>query len=231
MNYLKLSCLALLATSFGFADEAIVTSTIVLNPKTETPFIEYHNRMIVFSPFYQGYERIKTDDLYFGLQAWLIPAGSHHKMLGEVEFLGGYNFFYNGRDHLTPVVGVGLFTDYSIVKHSYYFWDDNGSTAYSHHHKNRVAYGTVGFLYDHEFNRLFNVGLNVKALAGSVVGPRRAETVHKTTVGFDVAIPLTFRFGKNRHWDFRLEPFDIYMYRPHDSNNYYGFRNSIGYRF
>lgn len=188
----------------------------------ETPlFYEYHNRMAVFGPFHQTYERIKTDAFYVGVESWLLNI-INSDALAETEIRFGYNFFYNGRDHVTPFVGAGVITDFREhhVRHGFY------------HYKRKppVVYGVFGMLYDHEFNRLFNLGFNVKGLIG---GPVKKKTFDwgSPVVGIDVAIPITFRFGYKRHWDFRIEPFYIYLHGSHISQNYFGGRSTIGYRF
>jgi len=190
----------------------------------ETPaFYEYHNRMAVFGPFHQAYERIKTDAFYVGVEAWLLSTiAPHRDTLGEAEIRFGYNFFYNSRDHVTPFVGAGVIHDFREHRVNERFY----------HYRSRppVVYGVFGMLYDHEFNRLFNLGFNVKGLIG---GPVKKKTLDwgSPVVGVDVAIPITFRFGYKRHWDFRIEPFYIYLHGSQTSQNYFGGRSTIGYRF
>ncbi len=225
--YLNLTLLALFTTIGVRADEKVTTTKVTIKTETleETPFIEYHNRAIVFMPLHQGYERIKNDSLYWGLEAWVSCLLNHnHKrndlLNGEVRM--GYNFFYNGRDHLTPFAGVGFIQNYHIKHHHHH---------YHVHHKTGVLYGALGFLYDHAFTSVFNLGLNAKGLLGGPVHDKHHGRWGSPVVGADVSIPITFRFGRNRHWDFRVEPFNTYLYGPDSSAYYVGFRNSLGYRF
>jgi hypothetical protein len=203
-TYLKLALSALLLPLFGYADEG--------HPKT-TPFYEYHNRVALFSPSHQTYERIKPDALYWGLEGWLVPTINNNGLL-DAEFRMGYNFFYNGVDHLTPFAGMGYIENFS--KH--------------HHHKLGIAYGTVGFLYDHEFGSVFNMGINVKGLIGGQAGKKHLN-LGSPVIGADIAVPLTLRFGRHRHWDCRIEPFYTYLHGVNVSADYVGFRSTLGYRF
>lgn len=229
-GYLKfLAPAMLMMTVLANADEAvfeIAQSDCNVSTKTEsTPsFYEYHNRMSVFGPFHQAYERIKTDAFYAGVEAWFINTISDRdSCLGEAEARFGYNFFYNGRDHVTPFVGVGVIKD---------FRKDHVEDEFFHHYgiKPAVVYGVFGMLYDHEFNRLFNLGFNLKGLVGGPVKKKNLDW-GSPVVGIDVAIPITFRFGYKRHWDFRIEPFYIYLHGSQVSRDYFGGRSTIGYRF
>ncbi len=191
----------------------------------EPSYYEYHNRISVFGPLHQTYERIKTDDLYVGVETWLLHTlstdhGVDDSLIGEAEVRFGYNYFYNGRDHITPFVGVGVIKDYG-KEH----WSEHNRAI-----KPAVVYGVFGLLYDHEFNTIFNLGLNFKGLIGGPVSSKHHDW-GSPVGGIDVAIPVTFRFGHHRHWDIRLEPFDIYLRGSHISRNYFGGRSTIGYRF
>jgi hypothetical protein len=242
---MKKICLALLATSFVFADEgeeiaAAKKQPVQQQPVAEqNPFIEYNNRIAVFNPFHQVYERTKPHAYYVGVEAWLTYAWSNQNnndnnntcVLGEAELRMGYNFFYNGKDHVTPFAGVGAVRDYKS-EHWNNFVIINGGIFTDHVSvkKPAVLYGVLGFLYDHEFNRWFTVGSNFKFLIGGSSSSKHVEWGNPVT-GLDIAIPITFRFGYKRHWDFRIEPFDIYLNGQNFSRNYLGFRSTLGYRF
>jgi hypothetical protein len=183
-----------------------------------TPFIEYHNRMTAFSITHLTYERIKTDALYVGVETWLVaPLNNNAHLLYEGEFRMGYNFFWNGRDHFTPIAGVGFLKDFKEHHH-------HGHT------KPGIVYGTLGFLYDHEFSSVVNLGFNLKGLFGGAVSSKHFDWGNPV-IGLDASLPLTFRFGNKRHWDFRLEPFNLLLCGNHRSQNYVGFRSTLGYRF
>jgi hypothetical protein len=140
-------------------------------------------------------------------------------IIGEAEFRLGYNFFYNGRDHLTPFIGGGVFKDWTKIRI---------------HHKRRelpyLGYGTIGLLYDHEFNSIFTLGTNIKGILGGETSSKYVRW-GSPVIGFDISVPITFRFGHKRHWDIRIEPFDIYLHGSESSRNYVGGRSTIGYRF
>jgi hypothetical protein len=186
-------------------------------PLVKTPFIEYHNRMAVFSIDHLVYERIKPHAFYTGVEGWILRAFDG-RFIAEAEYRAGYNFFWNGRDHFTPLAGVGFFQELYKSHHCF-------------HKKNSgIVYGTLGFLYDHEFTDVFNLGLNVKGIIG---GPVTKKPHHwgSPVAGIDVSLPITFRFGYKRHWDTRIEPFDIYLHGSHHRLNTVGFRSTVGYRF
>lgn len=193
------------------------------NEANKPAFHEYHNRIAVFGPLHQTYERIKPNAFYAGVEAWLVGAFSNDKgscaaLLGEAEVRFGYNFFWNGRDHLTPFAGGGVLRDF-----------EEEHIDHRHIMKPAVGYGVIGFLYDHEFNAWFNLGCNVKGLVGGA-GHNRLSW-GSPIVGVDVALPITFRFGYHKRWDVRLEPFDLYLHGTQLSRNYVGGRSTIGYRF
>ena len=195
-------------------------------PARSTPFIEYHNRMAVFFPLHQAYERIKPNDLYVGVEAFftLIFGTKHIGYVAEGEFRMGYNFFWNNRDHFRPIAGIGALST-----------EDTGRRHHGHRHdwKPGILYGTLGFLYDHEFNSVVNLGVNLKGIIGGTPHKRRHRRGWGSGAvgGFDVAVPLTFRFGRNRHWDFRIEPFNLFLAGSKVVHDVFGFRNTIGYRF
>lgn len=165
----KLLLPLLLLAGIGYAKEPV---------KTPTPFVEHHNRIVIFDPLHQAYERIKPNALYAGIEAWLTAAYNHkHSVILETEFRMGYNFFFNGRDHLTPVLGVGVFKDYERHDHRTVVEDWGYFTVSWHKRKARpaIVYGMAGVLYDHEFNSVVNLGLNVKGMVGGSSGKNAGQ--------------------------------------------------------
>jgi hypothetical protein len=234
-RYLKIALLAM--TSIAMGDEVAPEAPDEQPYCCPTPnFYEYHNRISVFGPLHQTYERIKTDAFYVGVEIWATYAfssnGGHaDQFIGEAELRMGYNYFYNGRDHVTPFLGVGAFKDYRKDRVGYFAYE-NGSLVRHHRHyeKPAVVYGVFGLLYDHEFNSIFNLGVNFKGLIGGPVNKKHLNW-GAPMGGIDVSLPITFRFGYQRHWDIRLEPFDIYMHGTRIARNYVGGRGTVGYRF
>lgn len=203
-------------------------------------FIQYNNRMMVFTPWHQGYERIENDAFYFGLEGYVTPvvAWPHHhhhhrhrwNALFNAEMRFGYNCFYNGRDHLTPFIGAGYVEQYFRRHHHHHHDHHHNDHHHSRHHRPGVAYGTLGFLYTHEFNTIFNLGFNAKFILGGPVDHKHPKW-GSPVVGADVSMPWTFRFGPDRHWDVRLEPFYMVLHGPKETQNYFGGRSNVGYRF
>ena len=224
MRYLALS-LVLVSTVFGARCEEICEPT----------FYEYDNR-IGFFPAVLVYERIKTDALYVGVEAFATyvlsnDRGHSNRLLGEGEVRIGHNYFYNKRDHVTPFVGAGVIKDFCKEwRETRFFFGGKLVRRERHYYqKSPVVYGVFGLLYDHEFNSIFNLGVNFKGLIGGGVGHN--HNWGSTVGGIDVGLPITFRFGYHRHWDFRLEPFYIYLNSSRFSRNYFGGCSTIGYRF
>lgn len=200
-------------------------------------FYEYHNRIVVFDPLHQAYERIKNDAFYVGVEAWATyvlsnDRGHAKRLLGEGELRMGYNYFYNGRDHVTPFLGVGVIKDFTKERYEIRYFSGKTlvHTKKKHYQKPAVVYGVFGLLYDHEFNSIFNLGIHFKGLIGGSAGHHHRNW-GSTVGGIDVSLPITFRFGYQRHWDVRLEPFYIYLNGSHISRNYFGGRSTVGYRF
>ena len=61
----KLLLPLLLLAGMGYAEEAV---------KSPTPFVEHHNRIVIFDTLHQAYERIKPNALYAGIEAWFTRA-------------------------------------------------------------------------------------------------------------------------------------------------------------
>jgi len=205
---------------------------------TPTSFYPYNNRMVVFNLARLSYERIKSDSVYVGIDAWITWSITNtnsffhprnFSFIGDIELLLGYNYLFSGRNHLTPVIGVGAFKDFR--SYHQYTYEYNGYY-YSHHSKSyhcpSVIYGTFGFLFDHEFNSVFNLGVDLKALIGGAPG---GKLWGNPVFGFDVTIPITLRFGQDRHWEFRFEPYDIYLHGSWHDSNYFGCRCTFAYRY
>ena len=189
---------------------------------------QYHNRMSVFTPTHILYERIRPNALYVGVEYYetyvdiesekrIIKRNTH---FSEFEYRMGYHFLLNGRDHLIPILGVGFFNSEKYDK-----WFHN-----PHHGVPLTGYVTGGFMYNHEFNSIFNLGVNFKPFVG--YADSNENFIGKQAIGgFDISLPITFRFGSNRHWDLRLEPFSVFMFSSDSWINAIGQRSTLGYRF
>ena len=192
--------------------ELIVKENEVKITTTNKPVPVYENR-INFALSRLGYERIKPEAFYFGIDMWYVLTYGpipFERTIGEAEARVGYNLFFNDEDRLTPIVGIGCFKDFV------------------HHQKQGLVYGTVGVLYEHKFSNLFDLGVNLKVLGGGDVGRSRWGS---PIWGYDMSTPFTFHFGEKRNWDFRLEPFYIQMFGHRNTHNFGGGRSAFGYRF
>ncbi len=219
-SYLKALLPIFAITIIGHADQYTSEEQKSIQQKIEPHFIQYHNRVILFAPAHQGYERIKPNAFYVGVEGYLVGIlnkKEDNSLLLDAELRMGYNFFFNGREHITPVVGIGYLEEF--FKHHHHTY-----------HKPGIVYGAVGFLYDHEFNTIFNLGFTAKFLIGGPVSEKRFDWGSPVT-GADISLPITFRFGHKRHWDYRIEPFNIYLHGSNASQDYWGFRSTLGYRF
>ncbi len=222
-GYFNLTIFFLCLATIGRADETIVEK-VFKEEKIEkvSKFIQYNNRVMLFTPAHIGYERIKPNGMYVGVEAFQSPVFNkkYKKEFVDVELRLGHNSFYNGKDHFTPFImlgGAGANHTRSFFNIDYQF--KNWGT----------VYGGAGFLYTHECDSIFNIGVNAKLLLGGCVC-QKDKKLGSPLVGMDVAVPFTFRFGNHKHWDFRLEPF-FFGLKGQGSVGYLGWRNSLGYRF
>jgi hypothetical protein len=209
---------AIFIGSSGYADDTVLNLESC-EPTTSAPakdlFFEYNNRITVFNPFYISYERTKPNALYWALlerQESVWNEDGHSRLITRAEFRMGYNLFFNARDHFSPYAGISFI-------HGYEHKIPNG------------MFGSLGFWCIHEFSNDFNLGVNTQALIGSAIDHRSQNFGKGLIVGIDAGLPFIFRFGHKRHWDFRLEPFDIYLHGSKSWANLVGLRNSIGYSF
>lgn len=212
--------LAVCAISVASAEEELVAQTkppAKVMPTTDRPPVapQYDNR---FGFFFDRlvFDHNKADCIYFGLDAWMPYFFSHtrnnrfgHLYEGEARL--GYNLFYNGCDHVTPLVGAG------------YQYNNVGVF-----HKAKFAYVTAGGRYLHEFNKVFVWGFFLKGLAGQQIGKHEAK---KFAWGVDLSMPFMFRLGCAARWDLTLEPFYLYMETNHKHQAVFGGRGTIGYQF
>jgi hypothetical protein len=211
VNMKWLLALVLMGVSSLNADVTMKENEVKITT-TDKPLPVYYNRMN-FNLSRLGYERIRNDAMYFGIEAWyLLTFGPipFERTIGEAEARVGYNFFFHEDDRFTPIVGVGYFKEFV------------------HHHKQGIIYGTIGVLYEHRFSNLFDLGVNLKLLVGGDQGRHRWGS---PVWGYDISAPLTFHFGERRNWDFRLEPFYIQMFAHNNTHNFGGGRSAFGYRF
>lgn len=222
----------------AFVFPSIIFGNQESEKNNKTLYHEYHNRVSVFSANHILYERIKPNGIYVGIDLWDTWVAStglkNHKTnfchyLAEAELRIGYSFFLNGRDYIRPILGLGELKSGAEFKEKSF---DNQHHCFTQHKFTipPVAYLTGGFMYEHEFNSIFNLGFNLKGIIG-LSGSNEYLKWKAPVVGFDASLPITFRFGHKRHWDLRLEPFNIFLIGDKNWVNSFGGRGTVGYRF
>jgi hypothetical protein len=184
----------------------------------------YDNR-INFSLIRAGYERLKPQGVYIAIQEWYTPfAHDNPKWINILEARLGYNFFFEGKDRLTPMIGGGFYKYYSTKKPSAYY-----EYYYGNPYKQGIGYVMTGATYEHDFNRLFSMGLTMKLSLGTVANER--STWGNPIFGYQVEAPFTFRFARGRKWDYRFAPFAVSQMGRNFSASDYGIYGEFGYRF
>lgn len=195
------------------ADSSSVTESVAEKTASVLPV---YNHRINFDLTRIGYEHIKPKSIYIGIEGWALFSISFSEpmrfSLVQSEVRLGYNFCFNTVDHFTPFVSGGYFR------------------GFHDHQKQGLAYGGLGIRYEHEFNKLIAFGVNAEGLVGGSV-EKVGQPWGNPIWGFDIALPLTFRFTEKRNWDFRFEPFVTYFDGTNSAHTFIGARSAIGYRF
>lgn len=194
-----LSCL------FAYADEQL----------SEKVVVPAYAHRINFDILRLGYEHIKPDAVYVGMECWYLLGFYSHGLrfvLGEAEGRIGYNFSVNSSNTLTPFIGGGYFRSFESDK------------------KQEIAYPSLGLRYEHVFGKVFNLGLNLEGMLGYSVNDKYPSWGDPIW-GIDIGLPLTWRFTKARCWDFRFEPFFTGWFGENKEAFFGGARSAFGYRF
>jgi hypothetical protein len=205
-------------SAITYADSSDTDSTTPSPHDTKKPpFREYDNRLSFF-PTYLSYERIKPNAVYVGMET----SGGFplNKALADLFFYSelrlGYNFFFRGRDHLTPVVGGGYTKDICI-NHARCLRRPN------------IGYGLIGLRYWHECSYKFHMGVNAEFLIGRPTNEKHQW--NSPVMGFNISVPLIFKFKDHEKWDSCIEPYSVYLRGGNTSTIYAGLRYTLGYRF
>ncbi len=214
-------CGVLSVMSVAFADGELIADAKKPEPNaapktTIEPVAPQYGNRFGFSFDRLVYDHTRADELYFALDFWMPYFFSNNRNnrygnLYEAEIRIGYNLFYDGCDHITPLFGVG------------YQYNNVGDF-----HNAKFAYTTAGLRYYHECNSVFGWGFYLKGLAGQQIGKKEAK---KFAWGIDLSIPFVFRFTKSRRWDLTLEPFYLYMESNHKHQGVFGGRGTFGYQY
>lgn len=209
---------ALTAFATTYADETPPETT----PAAENTVPVYAHRLNFYLTRL-GYEHIKPESYYLALEGWelfsLNDSFRFKPSLLQAEARGGYNFLPTASDHLTPFLGVGYFKGYKFKRGK------------RHDFKQDIVFSSMGLRYEHEFSRLFTLGLNTEIMLGHSLNNKQRSWGSNPFWGADVSVPFTWRFTKARNWDFRFEPFFTGWFGKNQETLFYGARSSIGYRF
>ncbi|HEY5235290.1 MAG TPA: hypothetical protein VIJ14_03855 [Rhabdochlamydiaceae bacterium] len=163
-----------------------------------------------------GYEHIKLDAYYVGVECWYVLGFNSQDdlkpILGEAEARIGYNFSLNASNVFTPIVGCGYFKSFQSDK------------------RQDIVFSSMGFRYEYVIGPIFSLGLNLEGMLGYSQDNRHPSWGNPIW-GVDAGLPFTWRFAKTRRWDFRFEPFFTKWYGQNTEVFFVGARSALGYRF
>lgn len=207
---------------------------LLLDFRTHIRCVEVEGHM-VFGGLILGYERLKPEGVYFGIDLLSMAAGSDFDLrggscrgscgcdlsgFGRIDLRLGYAFeLKNGL--LSPFLGVGFYS-FQNEGHCYKF-------------EQTTAYVSGGIRGEYGVTPSFDIGMRLglfceadaerKALCG-----KAKYDDERSRWGGEVAIPLTWHAGVERRWDVRFEPYMLGLDFT-ETQNLYGAQLLFGYRF
>lgn len=187
-----------------------ILSSVILSNLTGKEYNQFDHRIGLFPNFF-SYEKIKKESLYLGAEGFYNVIGSR---FAQVEARLGYNLSMQGNDLLCPYAGVGWLKSFS-----------KPNLKDCHFPYGQMFFGSLGLSYNHELLSIFYLGFRSEILLGS------ATNKNNFTYGFEGRIPITFLFGHKGKFDFRLEPFAIFLSEKSISSDFYGLLLSMGFKF
>lgn len=196
-------------------------------PKAEDAAANYTHRIVGLQPAL-SYDRLTSNSMYFGFESYIAPVfrgQNDPTTVGTMELRVGYNYAVDDKSSVIPVVGVSMFRD--LGETTVYVPQEGGLLQEGKLMSPYFFHGTIGLMGEYNFTPRVGLGLTAKALIGSQWGSD-VESAKDLSYGFHGSMPVTFRFGANNHWDFRVEPFTTVLV---DYAAYVGLKNSVGYRF
>jgi hypothetical protein len=219
--------------------------------------IPLHEHRVNFGFVNVGYERIKSDSIYTGVETKLTTVwnttGTKSKPLDHFinwEVRLGYNHSVSDSDFFVPYLGTG-FSMYSVQK-----LDGNVKS---------WSYGTAGLKYFHQFGPIFEMGIHLKGYLSinqrrSVLKTKEFETPKESPVSagiegdvpeFDnpetevklvtktvkdtrwiseIGVPFIWHIGDQKNWEIQFEPY--YLQIPNAKiTHLIGSKLTCGYRF
>lgn len=186
--------------------------TLLLADTSSYYIKNYENRVALF-PNFLTYEKIANASLYYSFEGFYNIIGSR---CAQIETRIGYNMNFKNNDYFCPYVAGGWLKSFH-------------STCAKNNTLDQLSlfFGGLGLCYDHEILSIFHIGFRSEILLGSSV---KAKKDH-LTYGFEGRVPLTFYFGHKGKYDFRLEPFAIFLSNNNTSCDLWGLILSLGYKF
>jgi hypothetical protein len=199
-------------------------------PADEQTFGIKESETCFFGGIKLGYDFVKPRTVYFGADGQA-ALGSITKrqtastvtysmpeevinaeaQISNLEVRYGYSF--SGpftKSTLSPFVGLGGY----VVSFPAFRWTDIW------------IYNAVGFRANHQFQKSFDAGLNLKGMYTFA-----NNFSHKTenTWGYEVALPFTWHIGKAQKWDVQVQPY-VSKILP-NIPTFFGARLLAGYNF
>lgn len=168
----------------------------------------YDQRMGIF-PNFCTYEKLTNSSIYYCFEGFYNVIGSR---CAQIETRLGYNMMCNDNDYLCPYLSAGWLKGYK---------NDNLFK------KANIFFGALGLAYDHEILSIFHIGFRSELLLGSKIKDSKNNLIY----GFEGRIPITFYFGEKRKFDFRLEPFAIFLNEKTHSSDLWGLLFNLGYKY
>lgn len=172
----------------------------------------YDNRLALFPNFF-SYDNIKKESLYYALEGFYNLIGSQ---CAQTELRIGYNMVVGDNDYFCPYLCGGWLKSFKndVIKNNFL-------------NRANIFFGGLGLCYDHEILSIFHVGFRSELLIGSSI----KKSTHCFTYGFEGRLPITFYFGHKGKYDFRLEPFAIFLSTNNGSSDLWGLIANFGYKF
>ncbi|MGD2168708.1 MAG: hypothetical protein PVI40_00505 [Chlamydiota bacterium] len=200
-----------LFTVNAYADESVLSS-----PSTQSTLLaQYNNRISVNFPLIGlSYERIKPNSYYVGIDANIFFPSFNFSDITNFEARIGYHFFDGIGHHFILTEGVGYLRNHEFLAECF---------SYSLEDIPEFLYESIGFSYEdevviHQF-LVVEVGVNAQGLLAYRFPAKwnaSSKEYGKITgafpvYGFKGSLPITFRFGRQKNWDFRIQPSFLYL--------------------
>lgn len=197
----------------------------------------FHHHMTVLNPSHISYQYKAENSLYVGANLSVFPVWKDSKdcvSLGIIEAKIGQNLSITKDSDCTFFIGSGYMRNmeetesYTVVAQVKGAEPTIEKTIHRHP---GIAYGTIGFMYGYDFNDMFSVGVNAKAIVGGIA-EKDYEMKKVVHFGGEAGLPLTLRFAKMRNWNFEFEPFvNMVKTSEEEAQPLYGAKTSFGYAF